>query len=155
VRRFDRPRNHVGDCGIFEPLRSDRFESNIYVVLDPARQPWAWRGGDRPLGRIRNVDWAVSLLRGPPLDLRITETAFTREWSPSLIVRLFTWVRTVEVLIPRRDAILVVECPSVGASMTSISRGVSRESRLSTSGRSPDPGFSRPFPSACWPRSER
>jgi hypothetical protein len=38
--------------------------------------------------------------------------------------------------------------------MTSISRGVSRESRLSTSGRSPDPRFSRPFPSACWPRFE-
>ncbi len=108
------------------------------------------------------MDWAVSLLRGP-LDLRM-ETASTREWSPSLIRRLFTWVGTVAVLIPwvgtvavlipRRDAILVVECPSVGASMTSISRGVSRESRLSTSGRLPDPGFSRPIPSACWPRSE-
>jgi hypothetical protein len=127
VRRFDRPRDHVGDGGILDPLRSDRLESNIYAVLDPARQPWAWRGGGRPLGRIRNVDWAVSLLRGPPLDRRITDTASTREWSPSLIRRLFTWVRTVAVLIPKRDAILVVECRLCAPSMTSISRGVSRE----------------------------
>ncbi len=48
MRRFDQPRDHVGNGGIFDPLRSDRLESNIYAVLDPARQPWAWRGGDRP-----------------------------------------------------------------------------------------------------------
>ncbi|MGH2530229.1 MAG: right-handed parallel beta-helix repeat-containing protein [Actinomycetota bacterium] len=39
-------RDFVGDGGIFDPLRSNRFESNTYAVPDPAGQWWTWRGGN-------------------------------------------------------------------------------------------------------------
>ena len=40
-------RDYVGDGGIFDPLRSNGFESNTYAVPDPAGKWWTWRGEDR------------------------------------------------------------------------------------------------------------
>jgi hypothetical protein len=91
------------------------------IASNPTSMRCSTQHGSRGRDVEETVPWAgfatsaVSLLRGPPLDLRITETASTGEWRPSLITGLFTWVRTVAVLIPRRDAILVVEMPIVRA----------------------------------------
>jgi parallel beta-helix repeat protein len=40
-------RDYVGDGGIFDPLRSNRFESNTYAVPDLAGKWWTWREQDR------------------------------------------------------------------------------------------------------------
>jgi len=38
-------RGYVADGGIFDPLRSNRFESNTYAVPDPAGHWWTWVEG--------------------------------------------------------------------------------------------------------------
>jgi len=40
-------RDYVGDGGIFDPVRNNRFESNAYAVRDAGGTWWTWREEER------------------------------------------------------------------------------------------------------------
>jgi hypothetical protein len=61
------------------------------------------------------------------------DTASTREWTPSLLRRLFTWLRTVVGKIPRSTATSSVEWPTASRRRTSSSRGVRTSSPVRSS----------------------